>query len=119
MRLSPRRQRVPQNHERGKMFIRDKGSRINKLDKTGKFGYRRMDDQIQAPDTRRESLAEGSEYAQRVSSAVIRGRSSLGPRPRGNQPVVEVNGDVSNNHHQGGSGVTASGETGGSWGRAH
>ena len=24
MRLSPRRQRVPQNHERGKMFIRDK-----------------------------------------------------------------------------------------------
>ena len=34
-------------------FPYSKGSRINKLDKSGKFGYRRMDEQIQAPDTRR------------------------------------------------------------------
>ena len=40
------------------------GRRINKLDKSGNFGYRRMDDQIQAHDTGREPLAEGSEYAQ-------------------------------------------------------
>jgi putative transposase len=41
-----------------------KGRRINKLDKSCKFRYRRMDDQIQAPDTQREPLAKGSEYAE-------------------------------------------------------
>jgi death-on-curing family protein len=41
-----------------------KGGRINKLDKSGDFRYRRVDDQIQAPDTRREPLAESSRYAQ-------------------------------------------------------